>query len=176
MLEYVVDHPLWIGFFGLFIAGATFLGWIQTGNKLALGTALSAALLTILALAYSYGTESEKEKIEGMLHQTASDLEDNRFDAVYARIHRSAPELRSRAESELRRYRFSMAKVTRIKKIEIDEKHAPPMAKVEMNVVVEGSFDGFTGKAPRFVELYLYKEGSNWLVYDYSHREPMAGF
>ncbi|MFO0921219.1 MAG: hypothetical protein U0905_01880 [Pirellulales bacterium] len=176
MMDVIQQNPIVVGIVGLLIALGSLWGWVQTGQKPAFYGACGIALLTILLVAWGFLVETESEKIEAMIYATASELESNNHAAIFARIHPSATETVNRAKTELPRYKFTMAKVTRIRAIEVDSQHVPPEAKVEMNVVAEGSFEGFSGKVPRYVELTLVKSDGKWLVYDYAHREPLEGF
>ncbi len=92
MMEFL-ENPIWLGGGGLLLAGATFMGWVQTGHKAALWGAIVIAVLTIVGVVILMRIETEKEKIETMLHHMAHDLETNDFDrlienfsGLYARL------------------------------------------------------------------------------------------
>ncbi len=176
MVQFVLESPLSIGIVGLCCAFLAGFVWTQTGNKLAAATAGVLALLTLGLVALSVSVETDQERITHMLSDVARALERNDRDYVLSYIHPQAASTVQRAQTELPRYDFTEARVTRIKSITVDASRKPETAVAEFNVVVALALEGYSGKVPRFVKLYLAKQNDRWLVRDYEHAEPAAGF
>ena len=175
-MDILFESPLLVGGIGIAVLAATIFGFVQTGSKAALYAAIGILLLTVLLVFISLRVETEKEQLTSFIHQTASELENNNHAAILSRIHPNANTTVGRAAAEMPRYEFTVADVTRIHELEIRSSAQPPTAIVKMNVVVEGTFDGFSGRVPRYVEISLEKVGDRWLVTDYQHDEPTKGF
>ena len=176
MFEYLLESPFSIGIVGGSCAVLAGFLWTQTGNKAAAVTAAMLALLTLGLVALSVTVETDRERITRMLNEVASALQRNDRSFVLSNIHPKAAATVQRAKTELPRYNFSEARVTRIKSITIDTTSQPETAIAEFNVIVALTFDGYSGKVPRFIKLYLAKHEGRWLVRDYEHAEPTAGF
>lgn len=176
MVQLILESPISIGLSGLCAAGLAGFIWTQSGHKAAAWSALVLLLLTLGLIVVSVQTETDQEKITRMLHEVAGALERNDHDFVLSHIHPQAAATVQRAKSELPHYNFTEARVTRIKTITVDDSRKPETAVAEFNVVVALTFEGFSGKVPRFVKLYLAKQNGRWLVRDYEHAEPTAGF
>ena len=133
-------------------------------------------LLTLGLVVLSVQIETDEEKITRMLNDVASALQRNDRDYVVSHIHPTAAATVQRAKAELPRYNFTEARVTRIKAITVDTSRKPETAIAEFNVIVALTLDGYSGQVGRFVKLYLAKQDGRWLVRDYEHSEPTAGF
>lgn len=176
-MQFLLENSWMVGGLGFAISLATAYGWIQTGRKEALFAAAGILVLTIILIVVSMQVETDGEAIRKMIYQTADDVENNRRDAVLKRIHPSAVEILERARAEIQNYEFNRADVTQIHEITVNSKAQPAQATVKMNIIAGGSFSGFTSNGvPRYVEFTLYKSGKEWMVFDYSHSEPLAGF
>jgi hypothetical protein len=173
VMQLILESPVVLGVAGLGAAAFAGFVWTQAGNKLAAWIAIALLLLTLGLVIVSVQIETDEEKITRMLHDVASALQRN---YVLSHIHPSAASAVQRAQSELPRYKFTEARVTRIKAITVDSSRKPETAVAEFNVIVSLSFDGYNGQVPRFVKLYLAKQDDHWLVRDYEHFEPTAGF
>lgn len=176
MIDILLESPWIVASVGLFIVAITIYGWIQTGQKAALYSAGGILIATLLAVLISNWVETRQEKIRKVVHSVADDLGANRFEQIIAAIHPEATETVRRAQAELPNYKFKSAKVTGIHEINFTDKVEPQRVVVKMNVVVDVETNGFSGRVPRFVEVTFYKFGDQWLVYDYSHTDPMSGF
>ncbi len=176
MVELVLQSPLTIGIVGLCAAGLAGFAWTQTGHKAAAATAIVLLLLTLALIAISVQIETDEERITRMLHDVASGLQHNDRDFVISHIHPQASATVQRAKAELPRYNFSEARVTRIKSILVDTVRQSNTAVAEFNVIVALEADGMNIRVPRFIKLYLSKSEDRWLVTDYEHNEPTAGF
>ena len=176
MIQLILESPVVIGIGGLCAAGLAGFLWTQSGNKAAGWIALVLLILTLGLIALSMQIETDQEKITHMLHDVASALQRNDREYVLSHIHPQAAATVQRAKSEMPHYNFREARVTRIKAITVDNSRKPETAVAEFNVVVALTFESFSGQVPRFVKLYLTKQDGRWLVRDYEHAEPTAGF
>ena len=176
MVQLILESPTTIGIGGLCAAGLAGFFWTQTGHKAAAWFAVGLLILTLGLIAVSIQVETEQEKITRMLNDVASALKRNEHAYVFSHIHPQAVTTVQRAKSELPRYNFTEARVTRIKAITIDDTRKPETAVAEFNVVVALTLDGYGGQRPLFVKLYLNKQDDRWLVRDYEYSEPTAGF
>jgi hypothetical protein len=176
VVKLILESPIAIGIGGLCAAGLAGFFWTQTGHKAAAWIAIVLLILTLGLIAVSVQVETEQEKITHLLHDVAGALQRNDREYVLSHIHPHAAATVQQAKSELPHYNFTEARVTRIKSITVDDSRKPETAVAEFNVVVALTFEGFSGKVPRFVKLYLTKQDGRWLVRDYEHAEPTAGF
>lgn len=176
MIQFVLENPFVLGAGGLCAAGLAGFLWTQSGSKAAGWAAIALFLLTFLLVVVSVQVQTDQERISHMLHDVAAALQRNDHTYVLSHIHPQASETVQRAEKELPRYKFTEARVTRIKAITVDSTRKPETAVAEFNVIVALTVDGYQGQVPRFVKLYLAKQGDRWLVRDYEHSEPTAGF
>ena len=176
MVQFLFASPVTIGVVGLCLAGLAGFIWTQTGHKIAAITAVICIVLTLGLIAVSSQVETEEERITRMLHDVADGLQRNDHAFVLSHLHPQAAATAQRAKTELPRYNFSEARVTRIKSITVDATLQPPTAVVEMNVIVALATEGTNVRVPRFVKLYLSKSGDRWLVRDYEHADATAGF
>lgn len=176
MVQLLLESPTTIGIVGLCAAGLAGFFWTQTGQKAAAWLAIGLLILTLGLIAMSVLVETEQEKIRRMLHDVAGALERNEHDFVLSHIHPNASATVQRAKSELSRYTFTEARVTRIKAITIDGTRKPETAVVEFNVVVAMDIEVLRRGMPLFVKIYINKHDGRWLVRDYEYSEPTAGF
>jgi hypothetical protein len=176
VVQLILESPLVIGIGGLCAAGLAGFLWTQSGHKAAGWIAIALLLLTLGLIVLSVQVETDQEKITQMLHKVAAALQRNDREYVLSHIHPQAAATVQRAKSELPQYKFTEARVTRIKAITVDDSRKPQTAVAEFNVVVALTFNSFSGQVPRFVKLYLSKQDGRWLVRDYEHAEPTAGF
>ena len=103
-------------------------------------------------------------------------MERNDIDTAVSYIAESNRNLRSRAKSELTRYKFFRVAVKSNLTIDIDRSHDPPQAVARFNVVaVLASKDGALGRmnVPRFVILRFEKEGDTWRITGFEHDRPL---
>jgi predicted lipid-binding transport protein (Tim44 family) len=174
--QLILESPMVIGIGGLFAAGLAGFFWTQTGQRVAGWIAIVLLLLTLITIVVSIQVETDQEKITHMLHDVAGALQRNDREYVFSHIHPQASATVQRAKTELPRYNFTEARVTRIKAITIDDSRKPETAVAEFNVIVALTVEGSSVRVPQFVKLYLTKQDGRWLVRDYEHSEPTAGF
>jgi ketosteroid isomerase-like protein len=176
MIELLLERPVLVGLTGLVVAVLAGLFWTQTGHKAALVSALLIALATIVLVAVSLQIQTDREKIERILHDVGAALQRNDYESVFSVMHPNAAVAVSRARAELPRYTFEVARVTHIKSILVETARRPETAIAEFNVRVDVTVDGQKFAVPRFVKIYFAKHEGRWLVRDYEHFEPTAGF
>jgi len=176
VVQLILESPILFGVGGLCATGLAGFFWTQSGNKAAAWIAIVLLLLTLGLIVVSVQVETDQEKITRMLNDVAGALQRNDREYVFSHIHPQAAVTVQRAKTELPRYNFTEARVTRIKAITVDDSRKPETAVAEFNVIVALTFDGSNVRVPRFVKLYLAKQDGRWLVRDYEHSEPTAGF
>ena len=176
MKELLLESPVIVGIGGLVLAVLAGLLWTQTGRKAALATAVVIALATIGLVAVGMQIQTDRETITETLHDVAAALQRNDYQAVFNVMHPSAAAAVARARAELPNYTFTVARVTHIKSIVVDASRKPETAIAEFNVRVELTTQGQKFIVPRFVKVYFSKQDDRWLVRDYEHHEPTAGF
>ncbi len=176
MNSFLFESPLWIGLGGSFVSLIAGFFWSQTGNKPSAYASLGLAIATIALVVVNIQVETPREQIASLLDEIAGHLEANNREAIYSFIHPAAAPAVQQARQELPRFEFSKAKVTRIKNIAVQNDASPPSCLAEFNVAVELTTQGQKFRVPRFVRVYFAKQGDQWLVRDYEHYEPTAGF
>lgn len=175
MSEILFESPMVVLGFGVvftLIAGYT---WIQTGTSWARNVALICLLLTAFLVWLGNYIQTDKERVQTMLHQAASELQNNEFEKVRQRIHPKATDVVRAASDRLQELRFSAARISRIH--EIDVQPGPPLtAQVRANVFVDVESQGFQAKTPRWVLLDLEEHDGKWKVIHFEHRNPQHEF
>lgn len=177
MSELLFENPLLIGLVGVACTLVALVMWIKGGFRPALYTAIGLVIITLLLLLLNISTRTDREQIDQVLHEVATAVEQNDLPKVITYIHPSAVPGLERAKSELPSYRFTEARITGIKSIEVKPHTEPPSAIAEFNVAVSlsGGGDQLNG-IRRFVRAYFMKRDGRWLVHNYDHFEPTAGF
>jgi hypothetical protein len=136
--------------------------------------------LTVAAVLIERFVETDREQITATLHEIARLVQQNDVDAAIDYAYSGAPQVRRQADTELRRYEFSLVDIKRNLTIEVDSGTDPPQARAEFNVVVVVTVrnQGLTDfNVPRFCEVTLYKEkDGRWRVGAYSHADPQRGW
>lgn len=180
MREFLFESPVLLGVVGLTLAGIAAFIWTQAreaaARKAAFYSMLCLIVMTIVMTLVNIQVKTDQEQIRSMLHMIGAALEKNDLATVFAYIHPNATETSDRARAELPRYRFSDARVTRIKRVEINPSTVPRTAIAEFNVVAEFSVHDTKLRGGRFVRVYLMEKDNRWLARDYEHFEPTAGF
>ncbi len=169
------EDPWIVGCIGALASGLAILVWTQIGARPALYTGLAAALVTVVAIVVNIQVETDSERIRHLLHEVARQLENNRREALLQSIHPNAVEVRRRAEAELPKYEFTLAKVTGIRAIEVNESSIPPTATAEFFVRVHLRYQGQEYRVLRFVRVYFMLRDGRWYVRDYEHFDPSVG-
>lgn len=180
MLTLLLENPIWIGLTGVLFSCMAIVLWTQLpdrkSQRIAFVSALVLSGLTIFLVVLNILVQTERERIEDTLHTVSAALEKNDLPTVYSYIHPNATEGLQRAKGELPQYHFNDARVTRIKDIQVNLDTKPNTAVAEFNVVVDVNVGQNKGRAARFVRVYFMQRDGRWLVRDYEHFEPTAGF
>lgn len=176
MASFFLESPIWLGMTGGVIVAIAAYVWSQTGAKSALFAAAGLLVLTILLVMINIQVDTERESVTKLLHEIAAHVEANEYEKVFSFMHEAAGSAVSRARSELENIEFTDARVTRIKDITVNNSTTPPTAIAEFNAVAKLSTRGFAGTVPRFLKVYFRRVDDRWLIYDYEHDAPQAGF
>jgi hypothetical protein len=175
MLDILLEHPVTVGLTGATACAVAVFAWLQSAQKAALYTFIGLAALTIILVFISLQVVTDRERIESILYEVATAIEANDHEKVYSFIHPNAVDGNEQVRAELPRYKFKEAKVTSIKSIVVNSTK-PPTAIAEFTVVVNGEFQGYAGKAGRFLRVYFMKRDERWLVHAYEHFDIQAAF
>lgn len=176
MESYLYESPLVVGIAGCAMAIVAGLFWTQTGDKIALYSAIGLAAITVLLVGVNVQVQTDREKIRVIMDEVADAVRKNDHDKVFTYMHPNSIEGLRRAKAELPGFEFSQARITRVKSIDVNPDTTPPTAIAEFNVFVEVKMSGQNFKVPRFVRAYFMDRDGKWLVKDYEHFEPTAGF
>lgn len=176
MQEFFLEQPVLLAICGLLMAGVAFFAWMQTNHKAALYSTVGLAAATLILVILSIQIETSREQIEKILSQVAALVEKNDNKGVMAYVHPNAVAGVSRFETELPRYKFTQARITRVKDVTVNTDTVPETAIAEFNVFVIVVVDGQSFRVPRFVKVYFRKNNDRWMVNDFEHFEPTAGF
>lgn len=162
------------GVVGGIVAAISAFVWVQIGNKYLLYSTVGIAAFTIAAVMINIQVQTDNEKIRTLMSDIESAIRSNNHQKVYSYIHPNAAEGLAKVKGELPRYKFEEARITVVHSIETNFKSTPPTAIAEFNVIV--SIEQYPGKIPRFVRVFFMLKDGKWLVRDYEHAEPTAGF
>ncbi len=170
MSELLFASPITTAVTGIILTATALIMWIKGGFQVALYAAAGFVVLTAVMMWLSLSIRTDHEQVNDVLHQVAAAVQRNDLDAVMEYVHPNAKAGINRARSELPRYHFTEARVTGVKKIDIQLDTNPPAALAEFNVAVSLNANGNEANGiRRFVRAYLFKEKDRWLVYDYEH-------
>jgi hypothetical protein len=177
MAELLFGSPVTLGVAGAALVLIALILWINGGFRSALITAVSLAILTVILLIISLRVHTDREQIVDVLDQVAAAVQQNDVPKVLSYIHPSAMPSVVRAKEELSRFKFTEARVTGIKSIQVDRRTNPPSAIAEFNVAVSVTApSGQPFHIRRFVRCYFFFQDGRWLVNDYQHFDVSAGF
>lgn len=175
MFSFFFESPITLVFVGMAFTIMAAFGWLKTGHRIAALSAIGLFITTIVLFAVERTVLTYREEMQNHLTEIARNLQANQYDAVIASIHPAAINALAQAKSELPNYKFSEARVTSIRGIEIDTERKTPRAVARFNVFVALDYQGQKVRIPRFVEATFYRENGKWLMYDYRHAEPTEG-
>jgi Tfp pilus assembly protein PilE len=179
-MNWLLENPVPAIIVGGLTAAMLGGGWLQTGAKWLLYLAITAVILTILAVIMERVVVTDREQVTETLFEIAALVERNQVDEALKYASPKSPRVRAQAASELPLYEFSDVDIKRNLEIELLPDANPPTAIAEFNVSVTLSIrnSAFTNRRiPRFVEVTFYKEeDGQWRVGAYQHFEPTRGF
>ena len=176
MQEFLFENPIALAVVGLVMVAVSAFVWTQTGRKSALYATAGLVVLTIVLLLINLQVVTDRETIRHILHEAASAVEANDHDKVYGYIHPNAFDGLRRAKRELPRYKFREARVTGVKEIAVNDATTPPTAIAECFARVKATRSTYEGTTVRFVRIFFMQHDGKWLVRDYEHDDPAAGF
>lgn len=174
-MSLLAERPFVVSIMLLAIAGALFFGWLQTGKRQVLLTALFPLALIPVAHWVANAWETDREQISSLLHDLAEAVEANDLQVAVEVI--GDPAMQGRARIELQRYRFEMAAINKIRSIRLVENTYPKEADVELSVKVDvsdrqGRFQGV--RVLRLLLLRMEFRDDRWVIVDYQHF-PITG-
>lgn len=165
-----------MGLAGLGLTGLAFFVWTQTGDKRAMWALIGCLVLTIIGLLVNIQVKTYREQLIATLDDIADAVKQNNHERAFSFVDATANPTLLRLKAELPNFKFSDARVTAIKSITIEDDKQPPTSLVEFNAVARVSSAVYSGPVARFVKAYFKYEKGRWLVTDYSHDNPQAGF
>lgn len=174
----LAEQPLVSSLLLAMVGVAMIYGWMQTGKKLALAAGLVVLLLIPGAFALASNWVTDRELITEAIYRTAEAVQNNDFDLAVQVIEPAQRAKIESAKADLTRFRFTEARVNKLRTIDILDDAVPPTAEVDMSVTVvvsdqRGQINNF--KVLRRVVLQFRKSrDGQWLVYDYNHM-PIVG-
>ncbi|MCC6511237.1 MAG: hypothetical protein IT423_19200 [Pirellulaceae bacterium] len=176
MSELLFESPVLVGVTGIALTLIALITWIKGGFSAALYSAVVLLLITMLLIGMSQWIQTDREQLDDTLQKVAAAVQANDLPAVMRFIHPAATSGLNRARTELPSYKFSEARITGVKSIEVDSTSNPPSAIAEFYVAVSISAHQQTANGiRRFVRAYFFKEGERWLVHDYQHFDINEG-
>jgi ketosteroid isomerase-like protein len=169
----IAEQPLLSTIFLSALAIGFGYAWLQLGKR-AFGIAsIVFALLIPGAWALAHYWETDREKLQKVIYDTAEAVQTNDIDRAVQAISDQHASLVSRARTELANYKFTQAKVTNIRSIQINNYALPLQADVEMmaSVTVSAKSGQFSDiHVPRRLSLRFEKtDDGRWVVVDYDH-------
>jgi ABC-type siderophore export system fused ATPase/permease subunit len=170
------EQPWIVGAIGTVITIVTLYGWTQTGNSIALKTAVVFAVATLLLMIANLFIETDAEQVRTWLSSTAADLQNNDFDKVLKKLSPDCSERVTNVAERMKNVKFSIAKVTKIHAIEVETDKGEVTAGVRMNAFVVGESNGISANVPRWVRLTLEKKNRDWLIIDFEDKDPQHEF
>lgn len=170
------ENPLLIGFIGVVTSLMAGFIWLQTGYRSVMIGTVGLLAMTVGAVLLNVNVVTDREHIEQILYSIAAALGKNDYSTVYGIIHPTAEQTVIRAKAELPNYKFSEARVTGIKDIQVNRFTKPATAIAEFYVFVAVSTQGNEFDVRRFIRVYFMQREGRWLVHNYEHYEPTAGF
>ncbi|MFO1064598.1 MAG: hypothetical protein U0892_12105 [Pirellulales bacterium] len=177
MTELLFESPVTVGVAGGFFTVVALVLWVQAGYRAALFTGVGMAVLTVIGLLLSTFVMTDREQIEQTLYAIADHVEHNRIDEAVNYVDPNTRAMVDRVRGEFRSYKFQEARITGIRNIEVNHKTKPVSAVAEFNVAVSLELAGQPYRGVRrFVRLYFFQKNGKWLVNNYEHFEPTAGF
>lgn len=176
MSELFLENPLVLGLAGGVATAIALAIWIQGSQRPAMYSAVVLAVLTLILVEINVYVQTDRERVQVLIHQVAKDIQNNDLEKILSVIHPNAPQLVRAANDASRNFKFSVARVTGIKQIQVDRQANPPKATAEFYVVVNASVRGTAVGGRGFVRVTLLKSNDRWLVQEYQAFDPSVGF
>ncbi len=174
----VFENPLPILFGGVLIFAVLFAIWTQQKKRRWVLAMVATVLAVVAGVVLERLIVTDAEEVASTIRRIAEDMESNDVPAVLAHISSSSPDVRSHAESVLKRADVQTVSVKRNLKVAVVNSGARKTAIAKFNAVARlqdksGTFGN--QNVPRFMTLYLIKEGNAWRVTNYDSDVPQAG-
>jgi hypothetical protein len=178
MKTLIAEQPLMMAILLGVIAGAALFGWLQTGKRESMWVGLVFLILIPISWVVSERWVTDREQILDAVYATADAVKRNDFDAAIEVIEPRQRELIAAAKADLSRFRFTEARVNKMRSIEMVQGSDPPEAEVDISVSVKvsdksGQFQDFP-VLRRVVLRFRKADDGKWYVYNYTHM-PIAG-
>ena len=176
-MNWLFEQQLVIVVIGVALILALGAAWSASGRKEPLYAIAGVLVLLIAGLITERLVVTDREAIRATLAQMARDVQNNNRRATLQHIYSGARELRLKVESELRDYHFTECRITKVHKIDVDDRAEPRSAIVEFNVIGSGSSEkesiGTVEHFPRWVRLQMIREkDGRWTVSKLEHDSP----
>jgi len=178
MQTLIAEQPLMmVALLGV-IAAAALFGWLQSGKKEPLYVGLVFLALIPVGWIVSVRWVTDREQIRGAIETTAEAVKRNDFDTAVLVIDPALRPLIASAKADLSRFRFTDARVNKLRSIEMIQGSEPPEAEVDLSVTVlasdqNGQFQNIR-VLRRVILRFRRSDNGQWYVYDYNHM-PIAG-
>lgn len=181
MNSLLFENPILVGLIGTIVFCMSIFGWLQTGNPWAGRAAIALALMTVFFVWLNVWIETDRESVQAMLFEAATEVEQNQIQKLKLRVHPEATERVHQSMAQLPSFQFNQAKITKIHAVDLSEAGARKVAFVRMNVIAEaesktGSAQGVRGKLAAWLQLELEQIDGKWCVVDCERNGPQHEF
>ncbi len=179
MYSLVAEQPVLVSITLSLLAAAMLYGWLQSGNRNVLITAVLCLLLIPIEFAVASYLHTDREQIREVITHTAEAVARNDFDEAVKVIEPGLRDKIANAKADLNRFHFDEARVTQFQSIDIFTDSMTPTAEVDISAKVvvsdlRGQFNRFS--VPRRILLKFRKAtDGNWYVFDYTHQPVVGG-
>jgi hypothetical protein len=178
-MTWIFDQPLYIVILGIVLGVLVGAVWTMTGRKEALLALAGVVVVTLVMLVVERLVVTDAEKIHQTLAEISRKVKANDMDGLLSHIAKSNPGLIDQAKAEMPNYKFTDCRVTKVHEIDVDSSAEPRSARVEFNVIVDGTFSyqgsEVSGRFARWVQLQLVREtDGQWRVENYRHDDPTS--
>jgi hypothetical protein len=172
------EKPVLTGLLGAISAVVLGFLWLQTARRQVLYALIGVLVLTAAGILAAWLVVTEREAVDGVLHEAAAAVEQNDVSALLNLIHSQAPGVRNQAQAEMPRYEFDAVSIKSNLQITLDNPKQPTQATARFNVLVDVSERNGLIKdrrVPRYCIVEFRKDGNAWRVYSYDHADPQQG-
>jgi hypothetical protein len=172
----LAEQPLLVSLMLGTLGGGLIYGWLQTGKRQAAIAGLVFLGLIPIAWIVAAKWQTDREQIESLIYEIADAVEQNDHERALKVIGDS--QTKTRARQELSYWTFHLARVNRLRSIDIIKGTYPLEADVDMSVKVDVSHVGGrirdTRVARRLI-LKFEKSEDGWVVTEYQHMPIVGG-
>ncbi len=177
MIDVVLESPLTVLLLGSFATIVALAVWVQVGHRALIYVALALALLTVILIFVSYNVRTDREQLRQVIEEVAGAVQRNDVDAVLKHVHPSANARIDEVRTRLPGLKFTEARVTGLKSIEVTDRTEPKSAVAQMHVAVSLTSGSVTlNGVRRFVKAYFLYSDGKWLINDFEHFDIAQGF